>query len=114
MQPQRLADLACDGVQRIQGRHGFLENHADAVATDPAHLAFTAADQFGTIETDAAGDMRTRRQQAHQRLHRDGFAAARFTHDAHRFTALQREADAAHRVGRATLSLQADMEVVDF
>jgi hypothetical protein len=47
VQPQRLADLARDGVHRVQRRHRLLEDHADAVAANLAHGVLVAPDQFG-------------------------------------------------------------------
>ncbi|MDT4847552.1 hypothetical protein FQZ97_816120 [compost metagenome] len=114
VQHQRLADLARDGVHRVQRRHRLLEDHADAVAADLAHLLLGQADEFLSVELDAARDLGRRRQQAHERHHGDRLAAARLAHDAQRFAALQREGDAAHGFGRAALRLQADVQVVDF
>ena len=40
VQPQRLADLAADGQHRVQAGHRLLEDHADVVAAQLAHLGF--------------------------------------------------------------------------
>src|SRR5262249_34426130 len=76
MTPQHFADLKTDGERRIQTRHRFLEDHADAIAAYSLHLGFGQLRQVGAVEDDAptVDAARRRRQQPHDR-HR-GYALA--------------------------------------
>ncbi len=60
MQPQGLADLAPDGQHRVERGHRLLEDHADGVAADAAHLALGQAEEVAALEPDRAGEPRRR------------------------------------------------------
>ncbi len=80
----RFTDLVADRVERREGGHRLLEDHADAVS--PHVNEFLAAGrQFGEVEPSgdgiveddlAAGDMRRARQDSHDRLRRHRLAGA--------------------------------------
>ena len=114
VQPQGLCHLAANGVHGVEGRHGLLKHHADAVAAQPAHLRVAGTHQFLPVKADAAGDFCAFRQQAHERHGGERLAAARFANQAQGFAAFQRKAHAAHRIGRAAVGLQAHAQVGDF
>ena len=50
MDPKNLGKLVADGKHRIQGGHGFLKNHADAVAADLAHILGRDLEQVAALE----------------------------------------------------------------
>ena len=83
---ERLADLVADRVERREGGHRLLKDHADAVAADRLEI-LRARRELGEVATAgravveedlAAGDVRRARQDAHDRLRGDGFARPRF------------------------------------
>ena len=105
MQHIGFADLVADSVERRQRRHGLLEDHRDAAATDRLHGA-SVRRQRGNIgdarmpfplvpasrkpgrivEKDlTAGDPRNLRQDAHHRLGDGGFAGSRLADDGNGF-----------------------------
>src|SRR5262245_60510805 len=49
-----LGDLPEDGEERVQRRHGVLEDHGDPTAANPAQLALTLSGQVLALEDDAA------------------------------------------------------------
>ena len=111
---QRLGDLAADGVHRIERRHRLLKDHADAVAAQLAVVGLGQADQFLPVEPDAAADHGALRQETHQRHRSDRLAATGLADQTEGLAALQRKADAAHRVGRAAAGIEPDAQIVDF
>jgi hypothetical protein len=93
---QRLHELIADPHVGIQGRHGVLENHRDALAADGTGLGGGAVEQIDAVENggaalDAAGG---RRDEAHDRVARDRFAGAGFADDSEGLAAFEREAHA--------------------
>jgi hypothetical protein len=114
VQAQRFGDLPAHGVQRVEGGHRLLEDHADAVAAQLAVVGFGQRGQFVTFEAHRAAHLRALGQQPHDGQCRDGLAAARFADQAQRLPARQLEADPAQRVGRAARGVQRDMQVGDF
>ena len=48
-------DLVTDGLGRIQGAHGLLENHGDTLTTDLLHLASGEIKEVLAIQNDLAG-----------------------------------------------------------
>ena len=114
VQAQWLRHLVADRMHRVQRRHGFLEDHADAVAAQLPHHGVRLTHQFPPVEADAAGHHGAFRQQSHQRHRGDGLAAARLSDQTQGLTTLQGKADAANRIRRTTLGLQAHAQVVDF
>ena len=109
VQAQWLSHLMANGVNRIQCRHGFLKDHADAVATKVPQCSVIEANEFLLVKADAARDFGPLGQQAHERHGGDGFATAGLANQAQGLTALQREAHPGHGVGRATLGVQTDI-----
>jgi len=114
MQHQRLGDLAADGMHRVQAGHRLLEDHRDAIAANAAEIAFAHGHQVLAVEAHRAAGARPLGQEADQAQRGHRLAAARFADDAEGFAPLQRERDAAHRIGRPARGFQRDMEVFDF
>ena len=109
VQAQWLSHLMADGVDRVQRRHGFLKDHADAVATKMLERGVIEANEFLLVKADAARNFGPLGQQAHERQGGNGFATAGLANQAQGLTALQREAHPGHGVGRATLGVQTDI-----
>ncbi len=57
MQAQRLAELAADGKHGVKARHRLLEDHADLVAANAAHLALGKFQEVLALEADRACDL---------------------------------------------------------
>jgi len=97
-------DLVADGEQRVERRHGLLEDDCDVAATHPAQLALgqgqqvTGPGRVGTAgEGGAAADARIgdQPQQAHGR---DGFARTGLAHQGQFFARHQVQAHTAHHL----------------
>ena len=89
MQGDDLVDLVADAEDRVERRHGLLEDHRDHVAAQVLHVvAVDLGDVVGLVaevQADLAGDdlaLRTL-QKLHERERRDRLAAAGLAHDAH-------------------------------
>ncbi len=96
MQNQRFGNLVADGEDRIERGHRLLEDHADRAAADLAHFGFACGKQILAVEQDPAlGARASRRQEPHGGKRRDAFAGAAFTHDRHRLTGIDGQADVA-------------------
>jgi hypothetical protein len=62
VQDQGLVDLLFHRVQRVERRHGLLEDHGDLVAPHPAQQLLVGADQLATLKPHrAAGGMARQR-----------------------------------------------------
>src|SRR5476649_2873638 len=115
MDLQHLGDLVADPHQRIERGHRLLEDHADAVAAQQAHLRRCQREEIAALEGDAAArDLQRRRQQPHDRAGGDRFARAAFAHDAQDLAGLEIEADVLDRVRAVRALGQRDAEVADF
>ena len=55
VQAQRLRDLKANGSERVQGTHGFLENHGDIVSADPPHLPAAHLKKVLAVKQDPSG-----------------------------------------------------------
>ena len=67
---ERLGDLATNGIERIERRHRFLEDHRDPDAADAVQPARREADELLVAIARRAADAAVHRGQAHQRHHR--------------------------------------------
>ena len=77
---QRFGDLVTDREDRIERRHGLLENERDLCATHGAHVGFRQREQVAVLEPDhAAGDPARRLDETHDRERGDRFAASGFS-----------------------------------
>ncbi len=103
MEVKDFSDLLSDGVHRIEGGHGFLEDHAHFRAPQaPEHLG-GFPDQVFPLKADGAlGDAALGfGQQAHDREGGDAFAAAAFTQDAQGAAGFDLQADPVHSLNQA-------------
>jgi len=101
MAAQGLCYLVADAVHRVEGGHGLLEHHGDAVAPEAAQGGVVQSDQLLALQPDAAAHLGRLGQQTHQRQRSQGLAAARFTYQAQRVALLQHQAHIAHGIHHA-------------
>ncbi|MNZ76415.1 hypothetical protein D3C78_949180 [compost metagenome] len=108
---QGFADLFFDAVQRVQGRHGLLEDHRNAIAAQLSQLAGIGTHQFLAAIADAAGCPGIGlRQQLQDRVGRHRLARARFAHQRQAFAGADVQAQIAHH----GLAAEGHAEVTDF
>ena len=98
MQVDGLADLHTHGQRRVQGTHGLLKNHRNAVATHGTNLGFTQLEQVLPVKQDFAAFDLARRvgNQPQDRQGSDAFARARFAHDGQRLARIHVERHLVH------------------
>ena len=91
VQTQDLGHLVADGEHRVQGGHGLLKDHGDAVAPDLAQPRLGAIGQVFPQEADLARDSSGLgdRQEAQDGHGGDGLAAARFPHQTQGFPGVE-------------------------
>ena len=96
---QRFAHLLGDHVQRIEGRHRLLEDHAHHAAAHVQKPRLVRAEHFLAVHQHAAAGMVRLRigQQLQHRERRHGLAGAGLAHQGHRLAGIDVEGDAAHR-----------------
>ena len=81
VQPDRLHDLGAHGVDRVQGRHGLLEDHGHFLAADGPDVGLVRPQQLLSGELDASGHTAVARQQAQQGHGAGTLARAGLPHD---------------------------------
>src|SRR6266850_2708448 len=97
-----LRHLPEDGEERVQRRHGVLEDHGDPPAPDPAQLVLALAGQIFALEEDTpAHDSGPPRQEPDDREARRRLAASRLADEPERLAFVEREAHAVHRLDDA-------------
>jgi hypothetical protein len=111
VKPQRLADLAANGQHRVEAGHGLLEDHADVLAADVAHLGIGQGQQIAALKADLSRDLsRGLRHETQDRHRRDGFAASALAHDGDGLSGIDVEGQALHGahdpIERAEMRLQ--------
>ena len=121
-------DLAANRVHRRKGAHRLLEDHGNILAPDIADLGTggietrqvddpisIGARLAGGVKQDLPGvDAPRRRDNAQDRMRRDGFATAAFADDAQHFAAPHGQVDAFHRPDRALVQWKGHPQVFDF
>jgi hypothetical protein len=76
---QRFGDLVADRHHRIQREHRLLEDHRHAAAPHVAHLGFGKLRQLDAVQRHRpADDLRSVRQEPHDRKRGERFAAPGF------------------------------------
>src|SRR6185503_17372886 len=94
MDLEDLANLAPDVPDRVQRRLRLLEDHADPVAAQLAHLVGLELEQVGPVEKDLAGlDPARLADEPHDRERRHALAAARLADETHDLAAVDVEVD---------------------
>src|SRR6266545_2744737 len=97
-----LRHLPEDGEERVQRRHGVLEDHGDPPATDPAQFALALPGQVLALEDDTAShDPGGPRQEPDDREARRRLAAPRLADEPQGLALVEREAHAVHRLDDA-------------
>ena len=121
VQPDRLDHLVADGIDRAEGSHRFLKDHADLAAaqgseTPAARIQLLDLDQAsilgavmhaGLVAQPGGG-----RQQPHQRLGGDRFAGTGFSDQAERLAGFDLKSHALHRRDHALIGAERDREVL--
>ena len=115
VEDDRLGDLVSDRVDRVQRRHGLLEDHGDVVAADLAQLGLGDLREVLALEQDLAARDPTRGlgDQAHDRVGRDALAAAGLAHDPEGLALGDREVDAVDGLDRAGVGVEVGLEALE-
>ncbi len=115
VQEQGLADLPADRHHRIERGHRLLEDHGDLLAADQAHGGSVEPHEVHAVEAHRTAHDPARRigDEAHERERRHALAAAGFADDGQRFTALERERHAVHRLHQPVARVEVGLEVLN-
>jgi hypothetical protein len=114
VQLDRLGDLLAHRHRGIQRGQRILEDHADLVAADVAHVLVGEAADLLAVQLDAAaGDRPAGGQQLHDRQRGHRLAAPRLAHDAERLPGLQVQRYPVDRVHGGLLQPDLGPQVVD-
>ena len=90
MQADCLAELAADCEDRVQARHGVLEDDRAAFASEVAHLLFRPRRQIlALVKNMSALDSAVVRQNLHHGVCGDGFAGAGLADNAENFAGVE-------------------------
>ena len=73
--------LLPNGLDRIEGGHGFLKDHADVIAAQPGHRRLIKAENVASVEQDRSFGTRLFRQQANGCQRGHGLARSAFADD---------------------------------
>lgn len=103
-------DLLADGHDRVEGGHGLLKDHGEALAAVAAHGGFGEGEEVLPGEADRAGEGSGGGEKAEEGERGGGLARAGFPDQAEGLAGGNGERDAVHGGLRA----EADVEVVDF
>lgn len=96
-----LCNLFADAQHRVEGGHGFLEDHSDAAASDVLEFPFGQGKEVPPIKEGLPGGDPARRV-GHQTQHAQGqhaLAAAGLAHQGQGFSLLQGKACGIDRLG---------------
>jgi hypothetical protein len=113
MLAQDFRHLLPHGEHRVERGHGFLKDHADAVAPDGAHVFRSQGQQIFpgkmdlTLNFGGVGG-----QEAHDRQRGDGLAAARLAHQAQGLPGLDVQIYPGHGPEAAQGRVEMDVEVL--
>ena len=111
---QDLLDLAPDVPDRVERRGRLLEDHADPVAADPAHLVVRQLEQVPAVEQDLAGlDPAGLGDEAQDRQAGHALAAAGLADEAHDLAAVDVEVDAVDRPDDAVAGVERRPQALD-
>ena len=120
MDPDPLHQLGADGEDRIERRHGLLEDHRHVVAPDAAHGTGRQRHEVATPavlagEPDVA--LHSGRflvvEQPHEGEADGGFSRAGFTDQGHDLSRCDREAHVPHRVHDSLAAVKPHVETAD-
>ena len=110
VQGKGLFDLLANGLQGVQGGHGILKHHGDALAADldPLFFLFELGQIHAAVFNGAVIDPAVVVQQTHEVFTENGLAGAGLTHDGQAFALVQVHTDAAD--GRQHLAAQVELD----
>ena len=111
---QALAQLATDGVDRVQRGHGVLEDHGDVVAADLLHLSFGHLEQRLAAVADVAAldASRGHVDETHDGERGHGLAASGLADHAEGLSTVEGVAHAVDGLDHAVLRVEVHLEVV--
>ena len=108
----QLFHLGFDEHRRVEGGQRVLVDHRELVPAQRVALGGRELQEILAVVEDLAGDFGPGIEQSHDCKGRDGLAAARFAHEAHRFARPHREADVVHHVDVA-VARELDAQILD-
>ncbi|VTR69900.1 putative peptide transport system ATP-binding protein [Desulfosarcina cetonica] len=107
--------LGADGQHRVEGHHGVLKDHADAVSPDITHLLGGERGEIPVVEHHASPRDKARfADQVDDGESGDRFAGPAFAHQPHAFALIEAEADAVDGGQVAEAQAELDFQVDDF
>ena len=111
----RLADLVADGQRRVQAGQRVLEDEADLLAAQLAHVLGAELEEVDPVEHDRAGDDLARRigDEARDRQRRHALAAARLADQPERLAVADVEADVVDRLDDAVRREEVGRQAAD-
>ena len=115
VQPDDLGDLLAHGDDRVQGGHGVLEDHRDALAAHVVHLFLAQFQKVPAVEPDSAVLDHGRRLLEHAQYGPgDGrLARAGLAHQAQHLALFQLQGDVVDRMNRLRFRHIFDGQIVD-
>ena len=115
VQADDLLHLVAHRVGRVEGGHGLLKDHGDAVAADAAHLGLGQLHQVLPLEQDlAAGDPARRGgDETHDGVGGDALAAAGLAHQAQGLAGQNGQAHVVDRLGGVAAHREIGPQVLD-
>jgi len=116
VQTKALAHLLTDLVDRVERRHGVLEDHGDVVTANVLHFLFTHIEQrLAAILHGAAVNLSGRhRDEAHDGHGRHGLTRTRLAYHAEGLAAVERIGNAVNRMDDTVLGMEVHLKVIDF
>ena len=110
-----LLDLLADGLQGVEGGHGVLEDHGDALAADgdPFLFLLELGEIHPAVFDGAVVDPAVVVQKTHKGLGEHRLAGAGLAHDGEAFALVQIQADAADGVEHLAPQAELDVQVFD-
>src|SRR3989442_9496451 len=109
----RLDEVLADRHERVQARHGILEDQRELLDPKSAEFRLRNPDEVASAEGQSARDLRTRRQQAEDRFAECRLAASRLADDPERLPGVEVEGDAVDRVDATPFRRIVDPEIAD-
>ena len=114
MQLDRFGNLDSARVDRIEGRHRFLKDHRDIVATDGLHVLIRQGDEVAVAQPDvAAGDPAVLLQEPHDREGGDAFARSRLTDQTNRLFRTNGQVDAVDRLDSTAMNVKLGVKILN-
>ena len=110
-----LHHLLADLEDRVQGRHGVLENGGNLLAAELQQLLVAHGQDVPALEEDLAvhDAPGAGGQQADEGVGGNALTRARLAHDAQDLAAVELKADAVHRLGHAAGGIEIGLESAD-